>query len=251
MTTWIILRSAGIGAYLMLWASVVWGLVGTTSLFGKRVAKQTAITVHQFISTVGLLLLAVHIGGLILDPFMPFHLLDVLVPLHAAFRPVAVGFGIAAMYAMVTIVASSWARKRVGPRWWRRIHLLTVPAFAMGLVHGVFTGTDTVRTWMWWTYVGTGGTVLFLTLLRGLTAGYRPQRAAPPAHARRSAGRPVPVPAPDRSGGRRVPVAAGRVPGGTRPAAAAAGTAAAGTRERLPLRAVNGAGDHAPDGSVE
>ena len=41
MVTWIVLRAAGIAAYLMLWATVTWGLIGTTSLVGKRVARAT------------------------------------------------------------------------------------------------------------------------------------------------------------------------------------------------------------------
>lgn len=206
MITWILLRAAGIGAYLMLWATVTWGLAGTTSLFGKRVAKQTSIAVHQFLSTVALALLGMHIGLLLIDAFMPFHPLDVLIPLHGSFRPGPVAFGILAMYSMVVVLASSWLRKRVGPKWWRRFHLLTIPAFALALVHGVFTGTDTARAWMWWGYLGTGAVVLFLTLVRAFTAGFRPERAAPPAHARRTgadaarAGRPA-RPAPVRSGG--------------------------------------------------
>ena len=184
MTTWIVLRAAGIGAYLMLWASVTWGLIATTSLFGKRIAKQTATTVHQFLSTVGLVLLGVHLGGLLLDTFMPFRPIDLLVPLHGRFKPVSVAFGIAAMYAMAVVVSTSWIRKRLGTTWWRRIHLLAVPAFILALVHGVFTGTDSVRPWMWWSYLATGAVVLFLVLVRGLTSGYRPPRASPPPHAR-------------------------------------------------------------------
>jgi methionine sulfoxide reductase heme-binding subunit len=184
VTTWIVLRAAGIGAYLMLFGSVAWGLVATTSLVGKRVAKATAISIHQFIATVALVLLGVHLGGVLLDRFVPFGPLDVLIPMHGAFRPVAVAFGIVAMYGAVIVLASSWTRKHLSTKLWRRLHLLAVPVFTLSMVHGIFTGTDTVRPWMWWTYVATGGIVLFLLIVRGLTAGLRPTRAAPPARAR-------------------------------------------------------------------
>jgi len=186
--TWIILRAAGIGAYLMLFASVSWGLVATTQLFGKKVAKATAISVHQFISTVALILLGTHVGGLLVDSFMPFKPIDVLIPLHGTFKPVAVGFGIAAMYAMLIVLGSSWTRKHIGPTWWRRLHLLTVPAFILAMVHGIFAGTDIVQPWMWWIYLVTGGIVLFLVIVRGLTAGVRPARhEAPPRRVRDAA----------------------------------------------------------------
>lgn len=181
MTTWILLRAAGIGAYVLLFLSVAWGLVGTTSVFGARVAKATAVTIHQFLATAALLMLGVHVGLLLADSFMPFRPLDVLVPLHATFRPVGVAFGVLAMYAMVIVLASSWLRRRVGPAWWRRLHQLAAPAFVLAMVHGVFAGTDATRPWMWWLYVGTGLAVLFLVIVRGLTAGVRPERHALPA----------------------------------------------------------------------
>jgi len=182
--TWIVLRAAGIAAYLMLFATVAWGLVGTSAAMGKRLSRATAVSIHQFISTAAVVLLGVHLGGLLVDSFMPFTPVDVLVPLHTSFRPVSVAFGIVAMYAAVVVLVSSWLRKRMSTKAWRRLHLLAVPAFAMSMVHGVLTGTDTVRPWMWWTYVATGAIVLFLLVLRGLTVGLRPQRHAPPPGAR-------------------------------------------------------------------
>lgn len=187
MTNWILLRAAGIGAYLMLFLSVTWGLIATTSLLGKRVSKASATTVHQFMSTCGLVLLGVHLGGLLIDRFLPFGPADVLIPGHSTFKPVAVAFGTVAMYVMVFVLVASWMRKRLGTTWWRRTHLLAVPTFILSMVHGVFAGTDTARPWMWWIYVGTALVVLFLVIVRGLTVGYRPERAARPAHARPAA----------------------------------------------------------------
>jgi methionine sulfoxide reductase heme-binding subunit len=170
VTNWTLLRSAGIGSYLMLFLSVAWGLVGTTSVVGRSVAKATAVAIHQFVSTVALVLLGVHLGGLAFDRFLPFSPLDILVPQHSTYRPVAVTFGIAAMYAAVVVLASSWARKHLGTMLWRRIHLLAVPAFILALLHGLFSGTDTVRPWMWWMYASTGCIVTFLLLVRAFTA---------------------------------------------------------------------------------
>jgi DMSO/TMAO reductase YedYZ heme-binding membrane subunit len=99
----------------------------------------------------------------------------------SSYRPVAVAFGIVAMHAAVLVIVTSWLRKPIGTRWWRRTHLLAVPAFALSLVHGIAAGTDATRPVLWWTYVATGLIVLFLLLVRGLTTGFRPERAARPA----------------------------------------------------------------------
>lgn len=189
MTNWIILRAAGIGAYLMLFLAVSWGLVGTTGALGKRVSKASATTVHQFMSTCGLVLLGVHIGGLLIDRFLPFGPADLLVPGHATYKPIPVAFGIVAMYAMVFVVVLSWLRRQIGMKWWRRSHLLAVPLFSTSLVHGVFTGTDSARPWMWPVYLVTGVVTFFLVVVRGLTVGYRPERPPRPERATRPARR--------------------------------------------------------------
>jgi hypothetical protein len=104
------------------------------------------------------------------------------------------------MYALVallsTIVAGTFVLAFVQRRraW--------VPVFALALVHGIFTGTDTTRPWMWWSYVGTGMLVVFLVLVRGLTAGTRPMRpAASPNTGKHAPGasRPRPATAAPRS----------------------------------------------------
>ena len=183
MTIWVLLRAAGIGAYVALFLSVAWGLVATTGVVTKRVSKPTSNNFHAFLATSGLVLLGLHLGLLLVHDFMPFTALDVLVPMRASYRPVAVGFGIVAMYVMVAITVSSWTRTRWSNRAWRAIHVTAVPAFALSLLHGVFAGTDTARPWMFWLYATSGVLVLFLVLVRGLTAGSRPPRPTPQARA--------------------------------------------------------------------
>jgi methionine sulfoxide reductase heme-binding subunit len=185
MTTWVMLRAAGIGAYVMVFLSVAWGLIATTSLIGKRVSRASATTVHQFIATTGLVLLGVHLAGLVVDPFMPFGVREIAIPMASAYRPVAVTTGVVAMYTMVGVIVLSWMRKTIGTTWWRRSHLLAVPVFAMSLVHGLLAGTDSQRPAMWWLYLATGLVVVFLVLVRGLTFGFRPARAPRPEDAAR------------------------------------------------------------------
>jgi sulfoxide reductase heme-binding subunit YedZ len=184
MTNWVLLRAAGIGGYLMLFLAIAWGLVATTSIVTARISKPSANLFHQFVATSGLALIGVHMGLLVIDRFMPFAPSDVLIPLHATYRPVATGLGVVAMYATVLIVVTSWLRKPIGVAWWRRIHLLAVPTFMLALAHGIFGGSDTERPWMVAMYAITGLSLVFLTLVRGFTYGYRPPRPPPPERAR-------------------------------------------------------------------
>jgi DMSO/TMAO reductase YedYZ heme-binding membrane subunit len=170
----------------MLFMAVAWGLVATTAVVTKRVSKPAANMFHQFVATTGLVLLGVHLGILLIDAYMPFHILDLLVPMRSTFRPIAITAGVLAMYATVAVMVSSWVRKKLSTKVWRSIHLLAVPAFTLALAHGVFSGTDTQRWWMWGMYALTGLIVVFLVIVRGLSYGYRPPRPAPPERATRA-----------------------------------------------------------------
>ena len=187
MTNWNVLRAAGIGSYVMLFLSVAWGLVSTTTPFGKWISKPSSTLVHQFMSTCGLFLLGVHVGALLIDGYMPFGFADLFVPMSSTYRPVAVTLGIVAMYALVVVIVASWLRKPIGTTWWRRTHLLAIPTFTLSLLHGVLAGTDSARSVMWWTYVGSGLVIVFLVVVRALTIGLRPERKVLPAHARPAA----------------------------------------------------------------
>jgi cytochrome b561 len=183
MTEWIWLRAAGIGAYGALFLSVAWGLVSTTGVVTKRISKASSNRFHASVATTGLVLLGLHLVLLLMHDFVPFDLLDILVPVRSSYRPFGVALGIVAMYALVLVSVTSWVRSRMSTPVWRGIHLLAVPAFILSLLHGVFAGTDTERPWMFAIYAVTGIATLFLVLVRGFSYGYRAPRPAP-SHAR-------------------------------------------------------------------
>lgn len=180
MTVWIWLRAAGIGAYVALFLSVAWGLVSTTGVVTKRISKASSNRFHASVATSGVLLLGIHLTLVLLHDFVPFDLLDLLVPVRSSYRPFGIALGIASMYALVLVAASSWVRSKLSTKLWRSIHLLSVPAFILALLHGVFAGTDTERPWMFAMYAATGIVTVFLVLVRGFTYGYRAPRPAPP-----------------------------------------------------------------------
>ncbi len=177
MILWVLIRAAGIGAYVALFLSVAWGLVSSTGVITKRMSKPSSNRFHASVALVGLALLAVHMVLLLLHDFVPFHALDLLVPMRSTFRPVAVTLGVVAMYAAVIVTVSSWLRGNFPTKTWRALHLLAIPAFILALLHGVFAGTDTNRPWMVILYASTALVTLFLVIVRGLTVGYRQPRA--------------------------------------------------------------------------
>ena len=103
---------------------------------------------------------------------------EVLVPGASSYRPIAVALGIIGMYGTVLVLVSSWVRRHYSPKVWRALHIAAVPAFILAMLHGIFAGADTTRRWMFLMYMLTASVVVFLLILRGLTVGLRPARAA-------------------------------------------------------------------------
>ncbi|MFN8233299.1 MAG: hypothetical protein U0V56_07465 [Actinomycetota bacterium] len=133
-------------------------------------------------ATAGMVLLMVHVGGLLVDRFVPFGMpgQELAIPMRSSYRPVAISrrdrrhvrdggrprFVVDAQTDRNDVVAAHAQ--------------LAVPVFILALLHGVFSGSDTERPWMYWLYVTTGLTTLFLVIVRGLTAGYRPAQPTRP-----------------------------------------------------------------------
>ena len=63
--------------------------------------------------------------------------------------------------------------------WWRRVHVWGTPGFILAMTHGILSGTDTNVPFVWLMYMVTGGIVLFLLIVRGLTSEIGLQRIRP------------------------------------------------------------------------
>lgn len=195
-TFWLLARSSGLTAYVLLTASVLAGLVLKSRPFGRALKTASVTDVHRFLALLGLGMLGLHAVALVLDQTVKMPPAAILVPGLSPYRPFAVSLGVLTAELMALVVVSFSLRKRIGARNWRRLHWLTYLVFLMGTVHGVAAGTDSSQPWARGLYLGAVGAVAFATAWRALT---RPTRAAGAARATRPTRTPVPAPAPERS----------------------------------------------------
>ncbi len=174
-TFWIIARSAGLTAYVLLTASMLAGLTLKTRVLG-RVVKPSAITdVHRALALAGLGALVLHGIALVLDATVRVTLFALLIPGLVDYRTWWVGAGVIAGELMALVTASFWARKRIGVRVWRSLHWLSYAAFLLASAHGLMAGSDTGRPWTLTIYASALGSV---TLATGWRALGRPTKAA-------------------------------------------------------------------------
>ena len=68
-----------------------------------------------------------------------FRLLDIVFPVWSPKQPLENTLGAIALYALVVVVVTSFARVRIGRRLWKLLHFLVYPAAALLFVHGLLT----------------------------------------------------------------------------------------------------------------
>ncbi len=194
---WYLSRGSAVVAYLILWASMVFGLLITNKMARLWPGAPAAFEIHEYTSLLGLGLALFHALILTGDQYIHYTVAQVLMPFSSVdYRPIEVGIGQVMFYVWAIVALSFYVRKRIGQKTWRWIHFASFASFLGVLVHGILSGTDSGASWANWMYWITGGSVLFLTINRivRVKAGVKkPARAARPAAQRPARPEPVKV----------------------------------------------------------
>jgi sulfoxide reductase heme-binding subunit YedZ len=172
---WYLARSAGLLAYTCAWASVVWGLAMTTRYLA-RADRAGMYVLHRLLGLASVTFLGVHLFALYLDPWAQFSVADLAIPFQTTYRPFWTGCGILAAALLVAIVCSSLLQARLGRVLWRGIHYLSFLTFALGVAHGLGSGTDTPHWWAKGWYALTAAVVAGLCVNRAIW-GIQPRRS--------------------------------------------------------------------------
>jgi predicted ferric reductase len=172
---WTLARATGVTAYALVWLAVVLGLAMTSRAARLWPGGPLAFDMHGHAAFLGLGFALLHPLALLGDRYIGYTVWQLAVPFAGGqYRPFWVGLGQVAFYLLLPVVASFYARRRLGPRAWRAVHGLAFLLFALVLGHAVFAGTDAGAVWARGLYWGTGASALFLTVYRFLvTAGAR------------------------------------------------------------------------------
>ncbi|MCL5997919.1 MAG: hypothetical protein M1546_17975 [Chloroflexi bacterium] len=165
---WFLSRGAGIVGYLLISGAMVYGLMITTRTASGAVPAPVSFGMHEFISWLGLIFVAAHAVVLLWDTYIKYSLITIVVPFSSSFKPIPVGLGQLAFYASAGLIASFYARKRIGQKTWRLIHYASFATYLLATLHGILSGSDTRTIPMQAVYIGSVALVLFLTVLRAL-----------------------------------------------------------------------------------
>lgn len=182
---WYLSRSTAFVAYGLLWLAMALGLMLTNRLARLWPGGPLAFDLHEHASILGLAFGLFHALILLGDRYASYSLAQILVPFASGGSLAGwVGLGQVGLYLMGVVGLSFYVRPLLGRAAWRLIHFLSFATFALALLHGAMSGTDTGTPWAQALYWLSGGSLLFLTVYRVLASAVRPapaEAAAPGA----------------------------------------------------------------------
>jgi len=112
----------------------------------------------------GLGFVVVHVVVLLFDKYLPFSILQLLIPFIDTYRPLWVGLGIISFYLLLLVTFTFYLRQRIGAKTFRSIHILSLVSYLGTTLHGLYAGTDSALPITMVIYAGTFLVVVFLTV---------------------------------------------------------------------------------------
>jgi predicted ferric reductase len=192
--TWALSRASGIVALVLVVLSLLWGLLFSGRATGTRPRPNWWLAMHNWLGGLSLAFIGVHLLAVFLDSSAGIGLVQILVPGTATGWVWPIGLGVVATYAFVLVSASSIGRVRraLPRRAWHLVHLVSIPAVLLTVLHAYQAGSDAAANWytvMLSLLTGIGVYALVLRLL-GVAAARRAavSPASHPRHARLSPG---------------------------------------------------------------
>ena len=139
---WYLTRASGIVAWLMLTASVIWGIVLSTRAFPEHRRPAWLLDLHRWLGGLTVSFVAIHLAALVADNYVHFGFAELFVPFASSWKPGAVALGVVATWGLVAVQTTSLMMKRLPRQTWRWIHSTSYAVFLLTSFHAAFAGTD-------------------------------------------------------------------------------------------------------------
>ena len=167
---WYVSRSTGIVAWILVTASVLWGLALSTRALGPRPPAPWLLDLHRFLGGLACVFVGLHLGGLVVDTYTHWAWVEILVPMATTWKPGATAWGVVSLYVLAAVEVTSLAMKHLPRKLWRGVHFLSFPLYVTASVHLLKAGTDRGNYVLRWLVLLSVVAVLFFTLYRIMMA---------------------------------------------------------------------------------
>lgn len=179
---WYIIRAAGFTAAGLLILLMLSGIGQVTGLTYRFIEPIKAWTIHKAMALALCASIIVHVGFLLIDHFVTFSPLQVLIPFLSHYNNstrllglplggIAVALGILAMYGVAIIVLSSLQWIDTKKRTWRWLHYISYVVMMAVFFHALYVGSDLKYGGFRAAWIFAGAVVSIGIIMRLLRAG--------------------------------------------------------------------------------
>ncbi len=168
---WYLSRATAFVSLSILWLSMALGIGISNKMARLWPGAPAAFAIHEYVSLLGLAFALFHALILLGDRYINFTVAQIFIPFSTLdYRPTWTGIGQLGFYVWLIVALSFYVRSSIGQKTWRVLHYLSFIMYLMGLVHGLFGGTDATTSWAQYYYWISGGSILFLLFYRIVNA---------------------------------------------------------------------------------
>jgi predicted ferric reductase len=165
MATWYLARGTGTATLVLLTLTLVLGIVNARRWAPRGLQRFVVDDLHRTLGLLVVVVLAIHIGSVVLDSFVSISLIDALVPFVGSYHPFWLGLGALSLDLLAALIVTSLLRARIGLRAWRAVHWVAYACWPIAVAHGIGMGTDAAG-WLLWLTIGCGALVGVAVALR-------------------------------------------------------------------------------------
>jgi len=108
----------------------------------RSLPRYVVAGLHRNLSLLVVVFVSVHVLTAVIDPYAGIHLVNAVVPLTSAYRPLWLGLGALALDLLIAVVATSLLRVPLGARAWRAVHWSVYAIWPIAAVHSLGSGSD-------------------------------------------------------------------------------------------------------------
>lgn len=147
---WFLTRSSGVVALALMIVALADGLIFSGREAGKRRLRPAWwLDLHKGIGGYAAIFTGLHLLTSFLASDLGVGIAQIFVPGTAETSTTAFTLGVLSFYGLLATVLTSWPKKRLRHKLWHAVHLVSIPATLLAVVHAWQLGTDAQNpTWV-------------------------------------------------------------------------------------------------------
>ena len=137
----------------------------STRAAARASQPKSLLDLHRFLGGLSVVFTGIHLLGLVMDSYVHFGWVEILIPEQSEWQPRNVSWGVVAFYLLLAVEITSLFMKKLPRPLWRQVHRMSFGLYVFATIHGLEAGSDTSNSWYQIAMLASINVVAFLVIL--------------------------------------------------------------------------------------